>query len=335
MLPSRSRRSAFTLIELLVVIAIIAILIGLLLPAVQKVREAAARTQCQNNLKQLGLAAHNYASTFGKLPPGSLGQHPDPGAFVDPNNPATYNFQNVGVLAHLLPYVEQDNVYKLMLSGVAADYLLPNKVYNPWWTYASTWTAANTRIKMFTCPADDPYNASSYVEAAMLTYRTPLGFFLQGLAFAATDVPNLGRTNYVGVAGYGGKTGNPAVDFYMGVLHNRSAVSMEALTSTDGATYTLLFGEWLADSDTGPRRGAGSWMGSGCLPTAWGTTTGASSSWVNFTSKHTSMIQFCWGDGSVRPIRKGLTTDAGYSSYIFATGYQDGQIIDMASISTN
>jgi prepilin-type N-terminal cleavage/methylation domain-containing protein/prepilin-type processing-associated H-X9-DG protein len=146
----RSLRRGFTLIELLVVIAIIAVLVGLLLPAVQKVREAASRTQCVNNLKQLGLAIHNYHDVSGGLP-------------VEGTN------QGVSIYTKLLPYVEQGNVYNQIYPAfqiaVNAEIATANAnggVYNvnPWpanvaalYVTAVTQPACQTPIKTFICPS--------------------------------------------------------------------------------------------------------------------------------------------------------------------------------------
>ena len=140
------RWRGFTLIELLVVIAIIAILIGLLLPAVQKVREAAARMSCSNNLKQMSLGTINMADTYsGSLPP-SIGLYP---ATVATNVGANNNGDGGGLL-HLLPFIEQDNLYKSSLVGAGVD---DRNGFLP--TY-SQWTSQvqNSRVKTYICPSD-------------------------------------------------------------------------------------------------------------------------------------------------------------------------------------
>jgi prepilin-type N-terminal cleavage/methylation domain-containing protein/prepilin-type processing-associated H-X9-DG protein len=128
---AQTSRPAFTLIELLVVIAIIAILIGLLVPAVQKVREAANRLSCQNNLKQIGLALHDYHDTYHKLPPGYVAT----GAYV---NGTTDTAPGWAWGAYVLPYLEQGNLY--------SQYNLSQLIQNC--------PAAQTLVQTFLCPSD-------------------------------------------------------------------------------------------------------------------------------------------------------------------------------------
>jgi len=137
---ARRRWHGFTLIELLVVIAIIAILIGLLVPAVQKVREAAARTQCTNNQKQLGLAVHNCHDSQKKLPPLVEGY---PGRWVAPYDGKAYG----NALFHLLPYIEQDNVFKATFNGT---YYYVHNAPNTQW---------QTKMATYMCPSDPSMDA--------------------------------------------------------------------------------------------------------------------------------------------------------------------------------
>jgi prepilin-type N-terminal cleavage/methylation domain-containing protein/prepilin-type processing-associated H-X9-DG protein len=347
------RRSAFTLIELLVVIAIIAILIGLLLPAVQKIREAAARMSCQNNLHQIALAAHNYASANGYFSPGGLvspnsRNHGDaPAGWI---NDPPYAGPFTGCLPFLLPYVEQDNVYKLIdptllqfntTAGAWAYNTPPYDDKTPGGyppmaadgsggpNYTGYTHVADAKIKTFLCPSD---NAQDVTIPASLggvwdgLYTTP-GYINGDYVW---DWPNfgheMGATNYIGCSGYLG----PYNATYQGVYYQNSKTKIESIS--DGTSNTIAFGETLGGTFTN-RNFRLSWMGAGSMPTAWGLRSDANVNWYTFSSRHSGVVQFAFCDGSVRPIAKGQTSPStGYNNYIYASGANDGRVIDFSTL---
>src|SRR5262245_11258369 len=172
----RSSRRGFTLIELLVVIAIIAVLIGLLVPAAQKVREAAARIQCKNNLKQLGLALHNYHDTNGGFPPGYV-------SAVGPNGPDDDRGPGWGWAAFLLPFVEQDNVFKQIRFDL--------DIGDP-----ANAAIRVTVLPVFRCPSDSaqPTFTVDVLNDPTPDYSTPL-------RDANGNPVQVGHSNYVGIFG--------------------------------------------------------------------------------------------------------------------------------------
>ena len=321
------RRRGFTLIELLVVIAIIAILIGLLVPAVQKVRSAAARTQCSNNLHQIGLACHAFNDVYGRLPAALINSGR---AFGGPNvrnydGPEvnlrgqygnTYTVFNHSGFVALLPYIEQNVLFSNY------NYLCIGSSSNPYgqpvgpeesgsYQNSKNRFVAQKNIPIYMCPADT-------LPGGQFNNAPGTGDFYEAF--------DLRRSNYLfstgGYTDYNEDYNSPNNSATLkGMFGNNGATAIQRVK--DGTSNTIMIGEslqqWHAYSTSfGPYWGAGTHTavhGVGvysnftpnypygpCAPNAnimctyaWG-----------FSSNHTGITNFVWGDGSVRSIRDGI-----------------------------
>lgn len=296
--PSR----AFTLIELLVVIAIIAILIGLLLPAVQKVREAAARAKCSNNLKQLIIGMHNYHSANGKFPPGFNTPAPWVNTYPD------YFSGAWSWCSFILPYIEQDNIYRLIgvseqtMFGGGAQSTFPANVPGQ---------LSQTPLKIFRCPADTGPDLNPIRN-------------------------NHAMSNYRGVAGpYTYPSISINLDFG-GIFYQNSRVRITDIS--DGSSNTMCIGECKYDEKDGhtaciwagmsgwvaPGAGSGSvrisdvmWYVDNASATVNGPAPQA------FSSRHPNGAMFGFCDGSVRLFRNG--SDPNIIRYL--AGREDGVVV--------
>ncbi len=291
----RRARPAFTLVELLVVLAIIGVLVGLLSPAVQKIRQAALTAQCANNLKQIGLACHQYHNAQGSLPPGYSATAAYPGTTP-----------GWGWAAYLLPYLEQENLYRQI------DFTQP----------VQSSAAIQTVLPVFLCPADftpaDPFPITDEMLDPVTTAAPS--------SYAATVGSDASDT--------ADPTGN-------GVFYRNSATRFEDIT--DGVSQTVLAGERAWSQTKGIWAGApeGGVTRAGALnPFPYATAPAQTlalvhNNWVNittdadgglddFSSNHTGGANILFADGHVHFIHS-ITTNGQDRKDFWALGTRAGQ----------
>ncbi len=330
------RRRGFTLVELLVVIAIIGVLVALLLPAVQAAREAARRSQCSNNLKQMGLGMHNYVDTFNVMPPAILGGYNGPGG----TGSNAYDDEGFGWACALLPYIEQQTLYDLVNPngdqyGVFRNYAIANPTNH-------VWPGGNTIVGVYDCPS------SALPNIVPARYDVP-GNFKPGGARPQTG-PSSFPTLYVGYAtnDYKGAGGSCTGD--NGVLHKlrENPACTRFRDIVDGLSNTIMIGESsyvFDDADSPIRTGRPQevddwpvWIG-GLYSDEQVRINGRTSAPINCGCSpsrmdeaisddcafgwHPGGAQFVFADGSVHFISENISIQ----TYCYLHGKNDGQVI--------
>jgi len=308
----RSPRPAFTLVELLVVIAIIGVLVALLLPAVQAARESARRTQCTNNLKQIGVALHNYNDTLRTLPPGSIWF----------TSAAPGNAANRGsILVHILPFNEQQPLYeKFDFSSPPEGQIVPG----------GTALLASTIIKTYVCPSDKNFGLLG--GRAIHNYTASSGPTAH-IDNSSCSCSSWSSWNTYAIAPYTALVTDPSN--FAGPFHRR-AIAVRLGEVTDGLSQTVFFGEVRRDCSVHVK---GGWVGSnnangltstmipintdtcndaatnGCQrPCNWSTELG-------FKSLHPGGANFLLGDGAVKFFSQNIDHD----NYQALGGKSDGR----------